>query len=115
MEEAAVNFTRVKITTTIPPEDAPKLREALGKAGAGKIGDYTFCSFSILGEGRSKPNEQADPHIGKANELAVIKEEQVEVTCSRSEAKTVIAALRATHPYEEPIVEITPLLSEDDL
>lgn len=110
-----MQFKRVKITTTIPPEDAPKLREALGKAGAGKIGDYTFCSFSILGEGRSMPNENADPHIGEANKLAIIKEEQVEVTCDRTIAKQVIAALRANHPYEEPIVEVSPLLSEEDL
>jgi hypothetical protein len=110
-----MNLTRVKITTTIPPEDAPKLREALGKAGAGRIGDYTFCSFSILGEGRSMPSENADPHIGETNKLVVIQEEQIEVTCSRSAAKQVIAALCANHPYEEPIVEITPLLDEDEL
>jgi hypothetical protein len=110
-----MNFTRVKIIITIPPEDAPKLREALGKAGAGKIGDYTFCSFSILGEGRSKPNEKADPHIGEANKLAVIKEEQVEVTCDRAIAKQVVAALRANHPYEEPVIEILPLIDEEDL
>ncbi len=115
MPEIKINFSRVKIITTIPPEDASKLRQALGKAGAGKIGDYTFCSFTVVGEGRSMPNENADPHIGKANEIAVIKEAQIEVTCNRSDAKRIVAALRAVHPYEEPIVEVVPLLNVDDM
>jgi hypothetical protein len=110
-----MNFTTVKIATSVPPADAPKLRAALGKAGAGKIGNYTFCSFSVVGTGRSVPNDQADPHIGEANEMATIQEELVEVTCERAKAKHVIEVLRAVHPYEEPVVEITPLLDENEL
>ncbi len=110
-----MNFNRVKIITTIPPENADELRQALGEAGAGKIGDYTFCSFSLRGRGYSKPGEDADPHIGEPGELTVIEEEQVEVTCSRAQAKRAIAALKQVHPYEEPVIEIIPLLSEDDL
>lgn len=110
-----MNFKQVKITTTIPPKDADALREALGKAGAGVIGEYSFCSFSILGKGRFKASKNADPHIGKPGEFEVVEEEQVEVTCSRDKAKQVIAALKQAHPYEEPIIEITPLLTEEEL
>lgn len=110
-----MNFARVKITTTIPPKDADALREALGKAGAGVIGEYSFCSFSVLGKGRFKASENADPHIGKPGKFEVVEEEQVEVTCDRDKAKQVIAALKQAHPYEEPIIEITPLLSEEEL
>lgn len=110
-----MNFNRVRITTTIPPKDADALREALGKAGAGVIGEYSFCSFSVLGKGRFKASENADPHIGKLGEFEIVDEEQIEVTCKRDQAKQVIAALRAAHPYEEPIVEISPLLTEKDL
>lgn len=110
-----MNFIRVKITTTIPPKDAHALRLALGKAGAGVIGEYSFCSFSVLGKGRFKANENADPHIGKPGEFKVVEEEQVEVTCERDKAKQVIAALKMAHPYEEPVIEITPLLSEEEL
>jgi hypothetical protein len=60
-----MNFKHVKITTTIPPKDADTLRETLGKAGAGLLGEYSFCSFSVLGKGRFKASENADPHIGK--------------------------------------------------
>jgi hypothetical protein len=64
-----MNFKRVKITTRIPIENADAIREALGKAGAGQLGDYSFCSFSITGKGRFKPPENANPHIGEANKL----------------------------------------------
>lgn len=110
-----MTFSKVKITTTVQPQDANALREALGKAGAGVIGNYSFCSFSVAGTGRFKPNQNAHPHVGAVGQLDAVAEEQVEVTCDRSIAKQVIAALRAAHPYEEPIIEIQPLLSEADL
>ncbi|HEX8762928.1 MAG TPA: hypothetical protein VF733_04185 [Candidatus Saccharimonadales bacterium] len=110
-----MDFKRVKIITTVPLENADTLREALGNAGAGVVGDYSFCSFSIIGKGRFKPSENANPHIGKANKLETVEEEQIEVICDRANAKQVIAALRKTHPYEEPIINIVPLLSEEQL
>jgi len=54
-----MDFKRVKISTTVPLNYADKVREALGEAGAGEIGNYKFCSFSSLGQGRFMPNEQA--------------------------------------------------------
>lgn len=110
-----MNFTRVKIITTAPLKDADKIREALGKAGAGSIGDYRYCSFSITGKGRFMPTEQADPHIGEINKLEVVEEEQIEVICDRAQAKQVVIALRRAHPYEEPVIDIVPLIREEDL
>lgn len=110
-----MNFKQVKIITTAPYKDADKIRQALGEAGAGSIGDYRYCSFSITGKGRFIPTEQADPHIGEANKLEIVEEEQIEVICDRDQARQVIAALRNAHPYEEPIVDIVPLLDEEEL
>lgn len=110
-----MNFKRVKISTTVPLEYADKVRDALGKAGAGLIGDYSFCSFSSSGQGRFLPNEQANPHIGKAGALEEVEEEHVEVVCERSVARQVIAALKEAHPYEEVIIDIVPLIDEDQL
>lgn len=110
-----MNFKRVKISTTVPVKDADRLRKALGEAGAGKMGAYSFCSFSVTGTGRFKPAEGAHPYIGEVNKLEAVEEEQVEVVCGRNVAKQVITALRAAHPYEEVIVEIIPLLEEEML
>lgn len=110
-----MDFKKVRISTTVPKENADDLREALGKAGAGVFGNYTFCSFSVVGKGRFLPNEKANPHIGQANTLEVVEEEQIEVICDRSDARKVVSALKEAHPYEEVVVEILPLLSEDQL
>jgi hypothetical protein len=110
-----MDFKRVQITTTIPVKDADLLREALGKAGAGMLGDYSFCSFSIIGTGRFKPSASANPHIGTPNKLAVVEEEQISVNCDLADAKHIITALRTTHPYEEPLIDIVPLIDENIL
>lgn len=110
-----MDFKRVKISTTVPIENADQLRKALGDAGAGSIGEYSFCSFSVVGKGRFMPSENANPYIGEANKLEVVEEEQIEVVCERSAAKQVIAALKSTHPYEEVIIDITPLIDEEML
>lgn len=110
-----MGFKRVKISTTVPLENADQLRQALGQAGAGQIGEYSFCSFTVTGKGRFMPSENANPHIGQANKLEAVEEEQIEVVCDRSIAKQVIAALKSAHPYEEVIVDITPLIDEEEL
>lgn len=110
-----MEFTRVKISTTVPKEYADKLREAVGQAGAGIMGDYSFCSFSYTGKGRFIPSKDADPTIGEANKMEVVEEERVEVECERALAKKIVEVLREAHPYEEVIVDVVPLLDADKL
>lgn len=110
-----MDFKRVKISTTVPAKNADQLRQALGEAGAGSIGEYSFCSFTVTGKGRFKPSENANPHIGEANKLEVVEEEQIEVVCDRTLAKHVISALKSAHPYEEVIIDITPLIDQEML
>ena len=106
---------RVKITTFVPLENADQLRQALGKAGAGDIGEYSHCSFSVVGVGRFTPSGQAKPRIGSQNVPEEVAEERVEVVCERSMAKAVVDALKTTHPYEEVAFDIVPLIDEEDL
>ena len=40
------------------------------------------------------------------------KEEKLEVVCNIKLVKKVITALREVHPYEEPAIDIIPLLDE---
>jgi hypothetical protein len=44
-----------KIVVFSPESHADILREAMGAAGAGKIGNYCHCTFSIKGTGRFRP------------------------------------------------------------
>jgi hypothetical protein len=106
---------RVKIVTFVPLADADKVREALGSAGAGEIGEYSFCSYSVVGKGRFIPSDKANPHIGTANQPEIVEEERIEVVCDRENAKSVIATMKQAHPYEEVAFDIYPLLSEEEL
>lgn len=106
---------KVKIVTFVPVDDADKVREVLGNAGAGQIGEYSFCSYSVLGKGRFIPSDNANPHIGQSGVAEVVEEERIEVECNRSNAKAIIQAMKSAHPYEEVAFDIYPLLEENEL
>ena len=101
----------VKIVVTVPFSNADALRDAIGKAGAGKLGNYSYCSYSVSGVGRFLPEEGANPTIGKVGQLEQVEEERIEVNCERSDLDRVVAAIRAAHPYEEPAIDAYPLIS----
>lgn len=105
----------VKIVTFAPIKDADKIKQALGEAGAGKMGEYSYCSYSVVGKGRFTPSADANPHIGEKEVPEVVEEERIEVLCETAKAKSVIAAMKSAHPYEEVAYDVYPLLSEDEL
>ena len=104
-----VESKNVKIVVFVPVSHADVVRDAIGKAGAGKIGNYTFCSFSSKGIGRFKPENGARPAIGEVGKLESVEEERIEVVCSRELAKEVVIAIRKVHPYEEVALDVYPL------
>lgn len=99
----------VKIIVFVPETHTDVVREAMGKAGAGKIGNYSFCSFSSKGVGRFKPEQDADPHIGEIGKFEEVVEERIETICSREKLEGVIAAIKKVHPYDEIALDIYPL------
>ena len=100
-----------KLTVHVPVSHADVVREAIGKAGGGKIGNYAFCSFSVRGVGRSLPQDGANPHIGTVGKLEEIEEERIEVTIDGAILKDVVTAIKAVHPYDEVTIDIYPLES----
>ena len=99
----------VKIVVTVPESDADMLRQAIGNAGGGKVGNYTHCSFSSKGIGRFKPEDGANPAIGKVGKLEEVVEERIEITCEQDKLTKVISAIREVHPYEEPAIDVYKL------
>lgn len=99
----------VKIVVFVPESHADAVRDAMGKASAGKIGNYTYCSFSSKGIGRFKPEEGAHPNIGEVGKLESVEEERIEAVCERKNLADVIKAIKRAHPYEEVALDIYPL------
>lgn len=99
----------VKIVVGVPETHADKVRKAMGDAGAGKIGDYSHCSFSAKGVGRFIPLDSAKPSIGKVGKLEEVAEEQIETVCLKKDLEGVIEAIKQVHPYEEIAISVYPL------
>lgn len=106
---------QVKIVCFVPATHADIVRQVMGDAGAGKIGNYSHCSYSVKGVGRYKPLNGAHPAIGEVGKSEEVEEEKVECVCDKDIAKSVSAAIRKVHPYEEVAFDIYPLISEEDL
>lgn len=99
----------VKLVVFVPLSHTDAVRQALGEAGAGKIGNYDFCSFSSRGTGRFRGNEKANPAIGEAEKYEAVEEERIEVIVPREILKNVIGKIKTVHPYEEVAFDIYPL------
>jgi hypothetical protein len=96
----------VKLVVFVPISHADIVRKALGEAGAGKIGNYDFCSFSSCGVGRFRGNEKSNPTIGEAGQYEAVEEEKIEVIVPREILEKVIRAMNKVHPYEEVAYDI---------
>lgn len=104
-----MNSVNVKIIVFVPETHTDIVREAMGKAGAGKIGNYSFCSFSSKGIGRFKPEDGSKPHIGEVGKFEEVSEERIEVVCSREKLQDVIRAIKEVHPYDEVALDVYPI------
>lgn len=105
----------VVIVVFVPSSHAEVVRDALAKAGAGQLGEYTACSFTSVGEGKFIPNANAHPYLGTANKLETVTEVRIETLCKRQKAKDAVKAMLAAHPYEEPAWHCYEALLLDDL
>ena len=99
----------VKLVVFVPVSHADIVRQVLGEVGAGKMGNYDFCSFSSRGTGRFRGNENSNPTIGKAGQFEEVEEERIEVVMPREILKEVIEKMKAVHPYEEVAFVVYPL------
>src|SRR5699024_323893 len=67
-----------KLRVNVPKENVEAIKTGLAKVGVGNQGDYSECFFEYPVQGQFRPNENANPHIGKNNELEVVEEYIVE-------------------------------------
>ncbi|MFT4043463.1 MAG: Nif3-like dinuclear metal center hexameric protein [Gordonia sp. (in: high G+C Gram-positive bacteria)] len=102
-----------KWVVMVPTAQAERVSEAMFAAGAGAIGDYRNCSWSVTGVGQFEALDGASPTIGEIGARTRVDEMRVEMVASRGVRTAVLAALRAAHPYEEPAFDILEVASTD--
>jgi len=102
----------VKLEIFIPMTHLEDLREALRSVGAGVVGNYdSVLSYSTV-RGNWRPMPGANPYDGEVGVLCEAEEYKVEVRCDAQKLAETISAIKAAHPYEEPVINAIPLLGE---
>ena len=104
-----------KIITFCPESDLINLIEAMSKAGAGDIGNYSHCCFYTLGTGNWKSLEGSNPTIGSVGHFSHEPEYKLEMICPKIHLKSVVEAIKKTHSYEEPEIDIIEMVNTDEI
>jgi dinuclear metal center YbgI/SA1388 family protein len=101
--------TIYKLCVFVPLDFVFKVKNALFKAGAGKIGNYEECGFDSTGVGSFKPVEGANPFDGEIGEKNTSEETKIEVIVSKHLIAKVLIAMNEAHPYEEVAYDLIAL------
>lgn len=108
--EASPGPDRSKIVVFVPADALDVVRAAAFAAGAGHIGNYTECGFAVEGQGTFLPGAGARPAVGRVGRPSAVREHRLEVVVDARRAGAVTAAIARAHPYEEPAIDVYPLL-----
>lgn len=104
-----MEFPCCKLEIFIPESHLEPLRAALQGVDAGHIGRYDSClSYSPV-TSCWRPLEGAAPYLGEVGAVCTQAEIKVEVTCLTQRVEETVAAIKAVHPYEEPVINVIPL------
>jgi dinuclear metal center YbgI/SA1388 family protein len=104
--------SELKLVVFVPRSHLAELRSALARElGAGKIGNYSECSYELDGQGSFLGNDDASPAVGSRGKLELVPEARLEMRCPTSALAELARVIAAHHPYEEPAWDLYPLLS----
>jgi len=98
-----------KLVVFVPHEQLEEVRSAIFEAGAGHIGDYDCCSYSLQGEGTFRAGDESNPYVGEKGELHLEPESRLETILPGHLAGRVVQAMVQAHPYEEVAYDLYPL------
>ena len=104
-----MEFLYCKLEIFVPESHLEAVREALRAVDAGHIGRYDSCLSCHPVTGFWRPLDGASPYLGQAGELCSAPEVKVEAACRTEQVDAAIAAIKAVHPYEEPVINAIPL------
>ena len=104
-----------KLTVYIPEAHVEQVKDALVAAGAGRYANSDCCAWQVLGQGQFRPLDGSKPFLGVANRIERLPEYRVEMILPDEAVAAVLAALKGSHPYEEPAYDLVRILTAEDL
>ena len=99
-----------KIEVFIPESHLALLQETLRACDAGHIGRYDSCMSYHKVIGTWRPLEGTKPYNGVEGAISAEEEIKAEFTCRVEDAEKIVEAVKKIHPYEEPVINVIPLL-----
>src|SRR5208282_4833298 len=99
----------IKLVVFVPNSDLARVSDAMFAAGAGRIGEYSECSFRLAGTGTFHGSAASHPTVGQKGRREEASEWRLEVVCPERRVSDIVAALRKSHSYEEPAFDLYPL------
>ena len=98
-----------KLEIFLPETHLEAVQEALWSVDAGHIGAYDRCMSWSRVHSCWRPMAGTDPFLGTPEELCRAEELKIEVCCLGERLEETLSAVRAAHPYEEPVINVIPL------
>ncbi len=108
-----ISDTLIKLVVFVPAGYTEKVAEAIHNSGGGIIGEYSNCSFRLLGKGTFRGSDKSNPAMGKKGKLEFVDEVRLEILVNRFDLQEVITSMKKVHPYEEVAYDLYPLLNEN--
>lgn len=94
----------------VPESHVEQVKSAMFNAGAGKIGNYSSCSWQVKGEGQFCPEVGSNAYIGKIGVIEEVSEYKVSIVCEDAKVvRNVVTAMKQAHPYETPAYGVIKL------
>ncbi|MCF8110787.1 MAG: Nif3-like dinuclear metal center hexameric protein [Desulfobacteraceae bacterium] len=101
-----------KFVVFVPEDYAGAVIEAVGESPAGRIGNYSCCTFRSQGTGTFRPGQGADPWDGEIGVLSEAREVRLETVVDKAGLKETFERVRAAHPYDEMAYDVYPLAGQ---
>lgn len=107
-----IEIKEVKLEIYIPEEFVELLRDSLADIGLCRVGNYSHVISYQNTKGFWKPLENSNPYHGEKGEICAGSETKMEVRCPIEKVTDAMTVIRNIHPYEEPLINIVPLLNQ---
>lgn len=107
-----MDFKEVKIEIYIPEEYVVTLRNELNKVNACTVGNYDNVMSLTNVRGYWRPLEGANPFNGELGKICEGEECKMELRCKREYVKDALKIIRKIHPYEEPLINVIPVVND---
>lgn len=102
-----------KLEIFVPATHLEAVQDALHEVGVGRIGLYDHCFAVTSAHGMFRPLEGSTPFSGTPGQIARMLEFKLETRCPRSLIQAALDAIRRVHPYEQPVVDVIPLMNHE--